>query len=267
MGLFLLTGCSGGNKPPVTGTSPMMGGGNVTGALPGVAAATTLLDVSVLATLPRPNPFASLLISDIPPLQPTEPQPVEAESEIPPEYEAVEPTPPPPNPLDMISLGGILYREKNPLAILVLPTGKTQIVHPGDTVMVMSGGSGPSMVKVNRITRTSVILKLLNPPTGLTAPPVKTVQIASIIGFRGKSSGQGDASSDAASGSSPLDSASPTLPTLPGNTPSTPGAPSSGPGGPSPASGASLQAIPSQSASGVPTSAGAPSQNTSTNKP
>lgn len=152
------------------------------GQLPPEATATlTLLDPAVLNTLPRLNPFASLIA-----LKKIDSNPRSLLPEINPSSPIdLKPPPPPADPFSGLSLDGILYRPRNATAILAFQDGKTQIVHTGDTLVVQ--GQPDYQIRVANILKNTVTLQVLNPPPDL--PPgqrIKALQIASLIGYNAR---------------------------------------------------------------------------------
>lgn len=103
------------------------------------------------------------------------------------------PEPPPSNPLDQISLLGIVYRPGHPMALIsvsdtpgaasVMPTSgtgqNTQMVRPGQTIQV-----GDSAVRVKKITETLLALAVVGKPD-----QARELELPDIVGYSATSSG------------------------------------------------------------------------------
>jgi len=167
------------------GNNPLNAAANAAIEIPAeVKESKTMLEVSVLASLSRANPFATLLVKPEDPNASTE-QTAEAEQQV----------APPQSPFDGFSLGGIIYRDKKPLAILGLPGGKSKIIHVGDVLQ-----TAVEPIKVSHIRKNSVGLAVASAASALpTNMQKKVLNVASLIGYQG-SKASTSASTPAASG-------------------------------------------------------------------
>lgn len=190
-----------------------------------VNAEKELLDVSVLAELPRSNPFASLLVPQdqekdptkvaTNPTDPTNPNGTTA----PPPDQATQPVVPPPptylDPFNGFGLGGVIYLGKRSLAIITLPDGSSKIVHVGDILQGLSSGNSSSTstttgdgksettnlsptlkIKIAKIDKKSVVLQVLKAPSGYPSEfKTTTLYLESLVGYQPKASGSSSGSS------------------------------------------------------------------------
>lgn len=149
-----------------------------------VKATKTLLEVSTIASLSRPNPFATLLVKPEDPS--TEPGTTPQEAVAAPQ-----------NPFEGMSLGGIIYRSKKPLAILALPNGKSKIIHVGDVLP-----TSVEPVLVSKITKNAVILSVANANSSLPAEMQrKTFNVVSLIGYQSAKATTGSTANSSTSSS------------------------------------------------------------------
>ncbi len=147
-----------------------------------------LLDVSTIASLPRTNPFLSLIVP------PADAAPADSPTTPLPDKPADQPK----DPFSSLSLGGIMYHGRNSLAIVTPEGGQSYILHNGQ-VFSISTDDMTYQAKVSHIDRTSLGLKILNPPSDL--PPgmaSRILRLESLIGYQGKSKG-GDGGGSASS--------------------------------------------------------------------
>lgn len=173
--LVFLMGCSqGATKPSLAINTPPPAAQQVV-AMPSIQQTEELLDITVLAEVPRANPFQSLLAET-------------ASTQTATSQEAQLPPPPPPSdPFEGVSLGGIIYKKDKPMAILILASGKSKIVHTGDVLdsgkEVPEGGASLVQFKVAGITAKNLTLQAVNPPNNLP-PEMKTkgLEIKSLVG-------------------------------------------------------------------------------------
>jgi hypothetical protein len=186
--LLAFAGCGGSGSGPAAGFAAG-GGGNVS-VPPEVTATKELLDASVLASLPRPNPFLSLL------------EPVTSEEDETTEggkpEETPSPTPPPPDPFEAYSLDGIIYRQKGSMAIISIDGGKSKIVRSGEVLNTPT--DPPYQVKISKIDKQSLTMTVVD--SSLLLPPEmqsKTLRIVSMVGYKGGSSGKSARSGKATS--------------------------------------------------------------------
>lgn len=182
IGLLVLTllwaGC--GNSSP-GGVSTLAPKNNAVPLPPEITETKDLIDPSVLATLPRATFFIPLVVDDTPKPE-TEGAPAE-------------PVKPPEDPLKNVSLAGVVYLSKNPLAILKVGDDKSKIVHVGD--VLTTGDDTAVDFKVRKISKDSVQLTVLTAIEGLPASMRnKTIGVSSLIGSR-KSSSKSDSGTSA----------------------------------------------------------------------
>lgn len=146
-------------------------------SLPAEMTATKeLLDTSVLATLPRSNPFESLLV---PSGSQVDPSLLQNPGGAPATLEPVNI----PDPYEGFSLGGIIYHGQKSLGIVVAADGKSRIVRQGD-ILSASGDTGIQLL-VARIDQKALTLQALNPPKELsTALHSKMLTITSLVGHQ-----------------------------------------------------------------------------------
>lgn len=192
--LCILSACG----PKKSGGNAVLNtGGDAVNIPPEVTAKKEILEPSILLGLPRQNPFLSLLIKD------TGPDTTDSGGEV---EVLPTPTPIPPDPFTGFLLEGIIYRNKDPMAILKLTGEKgSRIVRLGERIRMEKDPF--YVVQVAKIDKQSVTLVVVDEAVPL--PPelkTKTLQIASIIGFRnktggskGRSAGKGDVSKDKSS--------------------------------------------------------------------
>lgn len=183
-GILFLMGCGMGSNVPNASTVVNSAAAANVPIPPEISATKELLDVSVLSALPRTNPFESLLIPEF------VPGAVGIEGSTQAISQSTAPPPPPPDPFEGFSLGGIMYRGgQNSLAILITPAEGSKIVHQGDSLLAASASS-PLKIKVKQITQKDVSLEVVDSPAEIPAyMRTKTLEVVSLVGFRGSSSG------------------------------------------------------------------------------
>lgn len=145
-----------------------------------ITSSKELLEVSVLVTLPRQNPFESILFKDEVP---------EVIVEAPVENK---PKAPKINPFLNMKLGGIIFKSDRPMAILQMGDADSKIVREGERLS-NSAVTGSPEIEVVKIEKEAIHLYAPNQDINLS---VKTLSVPSLIGFKS----EGDKTASAATG-------------------------------------------------------------------